>query len=41
MPTTTVPGFILDAYGRPATFSAGTGNLYRRTAADERAVPDE
>lgn len=33
MPTATVPGFLLDPYGRPAVYS---GALYRRTPADER-----
>lgn len=36
MPATTVPGFLLDPYGRPAVYTGGAGNLYRRTAADER-----
>lgn len=36
MPSATVSGFLLDPYGRPAIYTGGAGNLYRRTAADER-----
>lgn len=33
MPSASAPGFLLDAFGRPATFG-GAGNLYRRSEAD-------
>jgi hypothetical protein len=34
MPTATAPGFLVDGYGRPATYY-GTGNLHRPSRADE------
>lgn len=38
MPAITVPGFILDQYGRPAVQSYG-GALYKRTQDDDRLRP--
>lgn len=38
MPAITVPGFILDPYGRPAVQSYG-GALYKRTQDDDRLRP--
>jgi hypothetical protein len=40
MPSATVPGFLVDAYNRPAIYSGGaSGVLYRRTEADDRLRP--
>jgi hypothetical protein len=39
MPSATVPGFLVDAYNRPAVFNGSSGVLYRRTAADDRLRP--
>ena len=38
MPTTLVPGFLVDAFGRPAVFTSAP-NLYRRTPDDQRLRP--
>lgn len=38
MPTATVPGFLYDAYARPAVFQS-SGVLYKRTPADDRLRP--
>jgi hypothetical protein len=42
MPSTTVPGFLVDAYGRPVSvpgYGGAAGNLHRRTADDDRLRP--
>jgi hypothetical protein len=39
MPSATVPGFLVDAYNRPAVYSGSSGVLYRRTAADDKLRP--
>ena len=38
MPSLTVPGFLLDQFGRPALYG-GAGNLHRRSNEDERLRP--
>lgn len=38
MPTATVPGFLVDAFGRPAIFGGGA-TLYRRNRDDDRLRP--
>lgn len=38
MPSATVPGFLVDGFGRPAVYQ-GSGVLYRRTEADDRLRP--
>jgi hypothetical protein len=38
MPSATVPGFLFDAYSRPAVFQS-QGVLYKRTHADDRLRP--
>lgn len=38
MPATSLPGFLLDQFGRPAVFGAA-GTLYRRTDDDQRLRP--
>lgn len=39
MPSATVPGFLVDAYNRPAVYNGSSGVLYRRTEADDRLRP--
>lgn len=49
MPSNSLPGFLLDPYGRPATYTGGAlggtgtsgayGTLYRRTSEDDRLRP--
>ena len=39
MPTTLVPGLILDSRGRPMAPHGGAGTAYRRTSADDRLRP--